>query len=250
MGSQTHETSFPIHLRSVPLRDQQDQKSYDVLAAELEAALAREETCLREKNELSERQAMLAREFEHRLVNGLQLIVSLLSLQSRSAKTPEATDQLMIAARRVGSLARVHRRLHLLDHQDRVEFRTYLQNLCEDLSTLLFQEGSGYAIVVEGANVEIPTTLAIPLGFIVNELVTNSAKYAEGHVTVRIEAASPTDHCLSVIDDGPGLPAGFVPTQSRGLGMKIVLSLVRQIGGELRILPGDNGRGTRFTVKF
>ena len=250
MSGQTSEASFPILLRSVPVRDRQDRKPYDVLAAELEAALAREETCLREKTELSERQAMLAQEFEHRLVNGMQLIVSLLSLQSRSAKTPEATDQLMIAARRVGSLARVHRRLHLLDHQKSVEFRQYLQNLCEDLSTLLFQEGSGYAIVVEGPNVEIPTTLAIPLGFIVNELITNSAKYAEGHITVRIEAASPTDRYLSVIDDGPGLPAGFNPTKGTGLGMKIVLSLVQQIGGELRIQPGNSGRGTSFTVKF
>ena len=179
-----------------------------------------------------------------------RLIVSLLSLQSRSAKTPESADQLMIAARRVSSLGRVHRRLHLLDHQDHVEFKEYLQNLCEDLSSLLFQEGSGYAIVVEAANVEIPTTLAIPLGFIVNELVTNAAKYAEGHVTVRIEATSPTERLLSIIDDGPGLPASFKPTHSKGLGMKIVLSLVQQIGGELHILPGDNGRGTRFTVKF
>jgi two-component sensor histidine kinase len=244
------ETRFPILLRSVSVRDRQDPKSYDVLAAELEAALGREEIYLREMNELAERQVMLAQEFEHRLVNGLQLIVSLLSLQSRSAATPEATDQLMIAARRVSSLARVHRRLHLLDHQDRVEFKEYLQNLCEDLAGLLFQEGSGYAIVVDGTNAEIPTSLAIPLGFIVNELVTNSAKYAEGHVTVRIEATSPTDRLLSVIDDGPGLPAGFNPAHSKGLGMKIVRSLVQQINGELRILPGDNGRGTRFAVKF
>jgi two-component sensor histidine kinase len=193
---------------------------------------------------------MLAHEFEHRLVNGMQLIVSLLSLQSRTAPTPEAADQLMIAARRVSSLGRVHRRLHLLDHQDRVEFKEYLQNLCEDLSGLLFQQNCGYAIVVEAAKVEIPTTLAIPLGFIVNELVTNSAKYAEGHVTVRIEATSPTDRLLSVIDDGPGLPAGFNPASSKGLGMKIVLSLVQQIGGELSILPGNNGRGTCFAVKF
>jgi two-component sensor histidine kinase len=248
MSGQTSEASFPILLRSVPVP--QDRKPYDVLAAELEAALAREEICLREKTELSERQAMLAQEFEHRLVNGMQLIASLLSLQSRSAKTQEATDQLMIAARRVGSLARVHRRLHLLDHQDRVEFRQYLQNLCEDLSTLLFQEGSCYAIVVEGANVEIPTTFAIPLGFIVNELVTNAAKYAEGHVIVRIEAVSPNGRCLSVIDEGPGLPASFKPAHGKGLGMKIVLSLVQQIGGELCILPGNNGRGTRFTVTF
>jgi two-component sensor histidine kinase len=250
MSGQTSETKFPILLRSVPVGDRHDQKSYDVLAAELEAALAREEACLREKNELAERQVMLAQEFEHRLVNGMQLIVSLLSLQSRAATTPEATDQLLIAARRVSSLGRVHRRLHLLDHQDRVEFKEYLRNLCEDLSGLLFQEGSGYAIVVDGMNVEIPTTLAIPLGFIVNELVTNSAKYAEGHVTVRIEATSPTDRVLSVIDDGPGLPAGFQPAHSKGLGMRIVLSLVQQIGGELRIVPGDNGRGTCFAVNF
>lgn len=248
MIGQTSESSFPILLRSVPVP--QDRKPYDVLAAELDAALAREEIYLREKKELSERQVMLAQEFEHRLVNGMQLIVSLLSLQSRLVKTPEATNQLMIAARRVGSLARVHRRLHLLDHQDHVEFRAYLQNLCEDLSVLLFPEGSGYAIVVEGASLEIPTTLAIPLGFIVNELVTNSAKYAEGHVTVRIEAASPNDRYLSVVDDGPGLPAGFNPMKGTGLGMKIVLSLVQQIGGELRIQPGNGGRGACFTVKF
>jgi two-component sensor histidine kinase len=249
MSSQT-EARFPILLRRAPVRDQPDQKSYEALEAELEAALAREDACLREKNELSERQVMLAQEFEHRLVNGMQLIVSLLSLQSRTATTPEAADQLLIAARRVSSLARVHRRLHLLDHQDRVEFEEYLQNLCEDLSGLLFQEDSGHAIVVDAATVEIPTTLAIPLGFIVNELVTNAAKYAEGHVTVRVEAISPTNRLLSVIDDGPGLPTGFNPASGKGLGMKIVLSLVQQIGGELRILPGDNGRGTRFTVKF
>ena len=250
MSSQTNETRFPILLRSVSGGDRQDPKSYDVLAAELEAALGREEIYLREMNELAERQVMMTQEFEHRLVNGLQLIVSLLSLQSRTAATSEATDQLMIAARRVSSLARVHRRLHLLDHQDRVEFKEYLQHLCEDLAGLLFQEGSGYAVVVDGTNAEIPTTLAIPLGFIVNELVTNSAKYAEGHVTVRIEATSPTNRLLSVIDDGPGLPAGFNPAHSKGLGMKIVRSLVQQINGELRFLPGDNGRGTRFTVKF
>lgn len=115
---------------------------------------------------------------------------------------------------------------------------------------LLFLEGSGYAIVVEGAKAEIPTTMAIPLGFIVNELITNSVKYAAGHITVRIEVTSPTDRSLSVIDDGPGLPAGFKPADSKGLGMKIVLSLVQQFGGELHIMPREGGRGTCFMVKF
>jgi two-component sensor histidine kinase len=105
---------------------------------ELRDALARDNGWLEERNELAERQAMLAQEFEHRLINGLQLIVSLLSLQSRAATTPEASHQLMIAANRVSSLGRVHCQLHILDHQDRVEFKEYLQHLCKDLSSLLF----------------------------------------------------------------------------------------------------------------
>jgi two-component system, sensor histidine kinase PdtaS len=131
-----------------------------------------------------------------------------------------------------------------------VKFKKYLTHLCTDLSGLLFREGTKRAIVVKGANVEIPTTLGIPLGFIVNELITNSAKYAKGNITVRVETTSPPCHSLSVLDDGPGLPAGFDPAKSKGLGMKIVLSLVKQIGGELHILRGDNGRGAHLRVTF
>ena len=250
MSDHVTKTEPPILFRNASWRDRSGQEKYDELTAELQAALAREQVLLQQKHELSERQVMLAQEFEHRLINGLQIIVSLLSMQSRTATTPEAADQLTIAARRVSALGRVHRRLHLLDHEDRVEFKEYLQSLCQDLSGLLFPEDCGYAIVVEGAKVDIPATLAIPLGFIVNELITNSAKYAVGHVTVRIDATSPTDRSLSVVDDGPGLPAGFQPADSKGLGMKIILSLLRQIGGELGIRPGDNGRGTCFTVRF
>ena len=250
MSDRATETGLPLSFRRALPRDRSIQKENAALAAELQAALAREQVLQREKHEFSQRQGMLTQEFEHRLINGLQLIVSLLSMQSRTATTPEAADQLTIAARRVASLGRVHRRLHLLDHQDHVEFKEYLQHLCEDISGLLFPQGSGYAIVVEGAKAEIPTSMAIPLGFIVNELITNSAKYAAGHITVRIDVTSPTDRSLSVMDDGPGLPAGFEPADSKGLGMKIVLSLVQQIGGELYVMPRDSGRGTCFMVKF
>lgn len=221
----------------------------DTLSAELLASLGREKALREENHELLQRQNTLAQEFEHRLVNGLQLIASLLSLQSRTA-TPEAAAQLAIAARRVVAFGRVHHRLHLLDYQKNVELKQYLQQLCGDISDLLFQEGTGYAIVVEGTTAEIPTVLAIPLGFIVNELITNSAKYAKSNITVRLGMGPIFGHSLSVVDDGPGLPAGFDPTKGKGLGMKIVQSFVEQIGGELQILPGDSGRGVRFTVTF
>jgi two-component sensor histidine kinase len=132
--------------------------------------------------------------------------------------------------------------------RESVELKQYLLGLCGDLSDLLSHEGPGHAIVVEGARIEIPTESAIPLGFIVNELITNSTKYANGNITVRIETTSPANYSLSVLDDGPGLPDGFNPAASKGLGMKIVLSLVKQIGGQLHISTGGYGKGARFTI--
>lgn len=219
------------------------------LAVELRAALAREQILLRDRDELLNRRVLLAEEFDHRLLNSLQLIASLLALQSRTA-TPEASAQLIVAARRVAAFGRVHHRLHLLDHQDHVEFRQYLEHLCEDIAGLLFEDRACAAIVVSGVTAEIPTTLAIPLGFIVNELITNAAKYAKGKTSVRLEKNSLFSHSLSVSDDGPGLPTGFIPADSKGLGMKIVKSLVTQIGGELLVAAGDDGCGTCITVTF
>jgi chemotaxis protein methyltransferase CheR len=204
---------------------------------------------LRQKDVLLEQKVMLAREFDHRLLNSMQLISSLLSMQSRTTKNPEAAAQLSIAGNRVASLGRVHRRLHVLDHLETVEFKQYVSRLCEDLSGMLPHDGAKRSIAVEGEDIEIPTVLGIPLGFIVNELVTNSAKYAKGKVTVRLDS-TPDGHSLSVLDDGPGLPKGFTPSGHKGLGMKIIQTLVKQIGGEFQISCGDDDRGARFTILF
>src|SRR4029079_1664568 len=100
MRDRAIESGLPIPFQRALLRDRSSQKGLNALTAELREALDREQVLLQEKHELSERQVMLAHEFEHRLVNGLQLIVSLLSMQSRTATTPEAADQLKIASRR------------------------------------------------------------------------------------------------------------------------------------------------------
>ena len=234
----------PVVRPNTPERVQRDEPT-----AERQAFRVREEAWLHEKSDLLQRQDLLAREFEHRLINSLQIIVSLLSLQSRTAG-PEAAAQLTAAALRVGAFGRVHRQLHLLDHEEHVEFKQYIERLCEDLSGLLFQGQTSHTILVEGANIDIPTKSAIPLGFIVNELITNSAKYAHSNITVRLETTPDGDHLLSVLDDGPGLATGFDPAASKGLGMKIVTSLVKQIGGELQIGSDENGHGARFTVAF
>jgi two-component system, sensor histidine kinase PdtaS len=223
-----------------------DQRRYDALAAELRASVAREDAL----RDLSQRQAMLVQEFEHRITNGLQLIASVLVLQSRTMTTPEASIQLSIAARRVDALGSVHHRLHLLNQPAKVEFKQCLMGLCDDLSGLLFQNRTDHAIVVEGTKVEIPSSLASPLGLIATELITNSVKHANGNITVRIEKTALDTFSLSVLDDGPGLPAGFDVAKSKGLGMKLIVRFVKQIGGDLQIIPCDDGHRTCFTVTF
>jgi two-component system, sensor histidine kinase PdtaS len=215
--------------------------------AELKAALLREAELLRERDDLLRRQHLLTQEFEHRLVNGLQMVVSLLSMQSRTASTPEAAAQLTAAANRVAAFGRVHRRLHLLDHRESVEFKPYIKQLCDDLSGLLFEDEDKRAIVLTGTNFNLPTTLAVPLGFILNELITNAVKYAKGDIAIRTDISA-TGHSLSISDAGPGLPPNFDPAARKGLGMKIVHALVNQIGGTLHFGTADGG--TRVTVSF
>jgi two-component sensor histidine kinase len=217
----------------------------------LREALAREEALLRQKDELIQQQEVLSRESDHRLLNGLQMIVSLLTLQSRASANAEAAAQLAVAANRVATIERVHRRLHYLDGVQTVAFKQYVEDLCRDFSTMLSSEARPeQAIVVEGIEINLPTVTGIPLGFIVSELITNAAKYGKGRITVRLEANPEKGYALSVSNDGPVLPEGFDPAACNGLGMRIIRSFVERIGGELRIGRGDNNQGTRFTVLF
>jgi len=220
------------------------------LTAELKGARDREAVLLREKDEILQRQVMLTQEFEHRLANSLQLIVSLLSLQSRKTDSPEATEQLMIAAKRVSAFGRVHRQLHLLDFLDTVELKQYVAQLCADISGMLFDGDASRPIVVEGDQIEVPSALGVPLGFIVNELITNAAKHASGRIIVRLETSPALGHSLAVSNGGPGLPDGFPIGGGKQLGLRIVQSLVREINGRLEVGRGPGDEGACFKVFF
>lgn len=244
------ETAYQYPAQRPAGADTSFQQQREALLADLRNAQVREQLLLIERQELARRQAMFAEEFEHRLMNSLHLVSSLLSLQSRAATSQEAKGQLHIASLRVAALGRVHHRLHLLDNLKTVEFGQYLKNLCEDLTGLLFENEDGFAVKVEAMKADISTFFAIPLGFLVNELITNASKYADGNIIVRFENIAPCRHSISVSDDGPGLPEDFDPMESKGLGMKIVRALVKQIGGELAFSKGENGCGTSFHVLF
>lgn len=216
----------------------------------LRLSLERKNELLRQKDESIRQKDLLCKESEHRLLNGLQLIASLLTIQSRATKNAEAAALLTVAANRVAAIGRVHRDLHTLDNVESVEFKQYLENLCRDLSGMAPDASGESAIVVDATKLQLPTTIGIPLAFIASELITNAIKYAKGRITVGLQKTADNRYALSVCDDGPGLPEGFDPAASHGLGMKLVASLVNQIGGELQIARGDGGTGTRITVLF
>ena len=219
--------------------------------ARLREMLASEEALLRQKDELIHNSEVLSMEADHRLLNGLQMIVSLLSLQSRSESNAEAAGHLSMAAKRVATLARVHRRLHALDGQGAVAFKPFLQELCGEYRSILASDDRReQTIVVEGADASLPAKTAVPLSLIVNELITNAAKHGGGIITVRLEAPPKGGLLLSVCNEGPPLPEGFDPAASKGLGMKIVQALVDQIGGELRTGRCKHCGGPEFAVAF
>jgi two-component system, sensor histidine kinase PdtaS len=215
----------------------------------LREALAREEALLGQKDALIQQQAVLRQEADHRLLNGLQMVVSLLSLQGRASDNAEVVSQLAAAADRVATIGRIHRRLHSFDGVQTFALKQYVEDLCRDFSMMLSAERPERGIVVEGIEIELPAATAIPLGFIASELITNATKHGSGRITVRLEENPAKGYALSVASDGPALPEGFDPA-GKGLGMRIIRSLVERIGGELRIGRGDSNQGARFTVLF
>ena len=218
--------------------------------SDLRKALARDEVLLRQKDASIRQQKMLTEECHHRLLNNLQMIVALLTLQSHKEANAEAAARLSVAADRVRAIAGLHHHLHSMDSAPTVDFKPYLERLCRDHSTIsMSEERPDQVIAVDAIELSLPTTIGIPLSLIVNELVTNAIKHGRGRITVTLAPAGKC-HALSVRNDGAGLPKGFDPTACKGLGMKLVSSLATQIGGELRIDRGGDGNCTRFTVLF
>jgi two-component system, sensor histidine kinase PdtaS len=217
---------------------------------QLRSALAQSEALLRQKDELLQRQELLSKESDHRLMNDLQMTISLLSLQSRASTNPEAAAQLAVAANRVSMIARIHHRLHSYDGVQAIDFRKFLEDFGRDFSAMLSSDERREQVLVEGIKLNLPAATAIPLGFIVSELIANAAKYGNGRIAINLRPDPAYGYALSVSNGGPALPERFDPSASKGLGMKIIRSFTNQIGGELRFGRGDDGTGARFTVLF
>ena len=190
-----------------------------------------------------EKAELMAREIDHRVMNSLQFVSGLLTMQSRSTDAGDASAQLREAATRVAAVARVHRNFYSSDTEE-VSCLTFLTRLCADLSEIC-----GVEVEATGDEGNVPTTWIQPIGLLTNELVTNAAKHGAGRVAV-VYKADGSARELSVCDEGDGVPHDFDPRQSSGLGMKVVSQLARQLGGKLVVSENPAGKGACFQIAF
>jgi two-component sensor histidine kinase len=201
-----------------------------------------------EKEAALRRAELMAKEIDHRVMNSLQLVSGLLDMQSRGVGSSETAEQLALASSRVATIAQVHRHIYQSDGGvDKVGCKGYLERLCAELSRTLPSAESD-AIAVVSDDVELPTAQIVPLGLIVNELVTNSVKHGASRITVSFIREAIGGYVLTVTDDGTGLPADFDPASTPGFGMKVLSALARQLGGELRFGGASSVSGANFSI--
>jgi two-component sensor histidine kinase len=203
---------------------------------------------------LAAQQAVLLREVNHRVANSLQLISSLIELQARRVADDAARGMLRQAAERVEAVSLVHRRLYTSNDVEFVDLDAYLAGLVEELAraTASSEPAVGPRIALSAESIRVETDKAVPIGLIVNELVTNAVKYAypdDGAGEVRVSLARHTDGCavlLVVEDDGIGYPEPDSAPKGSGMGAMIVNSMARSLGATVEL---DRAHaGTRFVV--
>jgi len=198
------------------------------------------------RRSLSEKEILL-REVHHRVKNNLQIISSLLNLQSLGTEGEEVRDVLMESQGRIKVMAMIHEHLYRSESLASINFRDYVERLVEDI---IISHGTGIRKVIEVDDIKPDIDTAIPLGLIINELVTNSVKYAfpdgTGTVTVRIRSHD-DEVSLVVADDGVGLPEDIEPENTDTLGLSLVSILTEQLDGTLTI---RRDHGTEFRISF
>jgi PAS domain S-box-containing protein len=214
----------------------------------------------RMRKSLEEKEVLL-KEIHHRVKNNLQIISSLLSLQTNKTEDPAILALFGDSRNRVQSMSLIHEKLYQSDDLARVDFRDYLQSLSMTLYQSYLQDSESVEIDVEvEKGIRLGIDQAIPCGLIVNELVSNSLKHAfpesRGRVRVLFDRGAMIDdrsaHRLVVEDDGVGLPVDVDMRQAESLGLKLVSLLAKQLHATVTSSVVTEGArpGTRYTLEF
>ena len=203
------------------------------------------------RNALEEKEVLLG-EIHHRVRNNLQVISSLLNLQARATNDQYVRQAFQESQSRVQSMALIHQQLYEANSFANIDLADYVRRLANHLLRAFGESTDHIHLDIEIHEVSLAVDRAAPCGLIINELLSNSLKYAfsgrrAGRIYIRAEQQPDHSIVLTVGDDGPGLPpeVGFWSTKT--LGLRLVRTLVRQLDGELEL--GDPP-GTEFRIRF
>jgi two-component sensor histidine kinase len=242
----------PFGVLEVDSRSEQEFSEHDIAflqgAANILGMAIERERYERSLKAALERQQVLLKEIVHRVKNSLAIVASMLKLQANEVDDPTLTSRLEDAASRVSAIAKVHEHIQQANAPDRLDLGVYVTDICQDLN----QAVPLYRIKVAAEpGIDITTDRAVPIALMVNELVTNAAKYAyqenqSGNIWVHVTRGANGTIELSVRDNGQGLPADFDLASASGLGMRIVRALAQQLNAAIEVHRLDPG--TEFVV--
>jgi len=201
---------------------------------------------------LLEQKEFLLRELQHRVMNSLNILSSLLVLQSKHANEPAVREQLARAQQRILAMGAVYRHLYSADVTARVEFGEFLTMICRE-SERAYVGAARPSISCETDMVEVSGNQAASLAVLAHELITNALKHAypegeAGPIFVRLKRGADGIVELSVADRGQGIPPEVTPDRPPSLGFKVIVATVRQFNAELQIRRLDPG--TEILIRF
>lgn len=226
--------------------DQADADFLAGFAGLLGVAIERQQADARLQEAL-EHQALLTREMSHRVKNSLTSVVGLLRVQARSAQSQDVKNALEDASLRVATIAEVHDHLWRGSRIGFVDLADFMTELCKKLKG----NTDGHALHCHADPMLLSADNAIPLGLLINELVTNAIKYAYpgGRGAIEVAAREIEGHLqIEVSDQGIGLPDGFAIDQPRAsLGFKVIAGMARQLQGHLTI-ASNHSKGAHFLL--
>jgi two-component sensor histidine kinase len=231
----------------------------ELLARAINSALVRErETreridALRLMEEARDRAQLLLSEVNHRVANSLSLAASMVQMQTRAVPDEAAQNALRETQARISAIASIHRHLYTSSDVRIVDLDTYLASLTAELALAMQADNVAHEISFEtDGKVQVPTNMAVSLGILVTELVTNAYKYAygtdvRGQIRVLLKRPAAGRIALVVEDDGVGW-TGDGPPKGSGLGTRIIKATTSQVHATLSYDPGH--KGTRAVLEL